>query len=147
MINYDDRINQGIKMFKKYWFYYLGIFILMITLFVLGVVKMDKYWIEKTKDYPKLDRNEALNGFIINFFDSQGQCYIQLDDSSKYWLEWSSNYIYKPSMLYDFLKVGDSLVKERGIDTLYIYQEGKEYYFVLGKFINEDKEKNKKILR
>lgn len=42
------------------------------------------------------------------------------------------------SFVGDFLKAGDSLYKASGMDTFYIYRDNTEYYFIVGKIINED---------
>ncbi len=136
-MNLDNRLIEGIELIKKNKFYVIGILILMVAIFILTINQMDRYWEKKTKDYVKLETKDQLSGTINNIFDSQGISYIMINDSSKYLLIHSRNYLYEPSWLDAFLQKGDSIVKYPESDSLFVFRENIKYLFILGKYLNE----------
>ena len=66
----------------------------------------------------------------------KGGVHITFDNNVKVQFAPSCNYLYKKIFLYDFLRKGDSIIKRKDSDTLYVFRNKQEYYFVLGKFIN-----------
>lgn len=58
-------------------------------------------------------------------------------NNGKFTLPNSRNYKYSEYSLCSFLLEGDSLLKAKDSDTLYIFRNQKEYFFVLGEFIEE----------
>jgi hypothetical protein len=127
------------KTFRKYWYYYLLVLIIFLTIFIIGVKQMDKHWQKIHKAYPFVKREQALNDRVINLFTERGASYVLTKDSIKYSFRSSANYDYKNYYLTDFLQEGDSLVKRRNTDTLYIYRDNEKYYFIHGKDINQEK--------
>ena len=145
MMNLDKRLFEGIRIIKKYRISFIMIVVIMVILFILTIIQMDRYWERKTLNYIKVETNDELYGVINDVFDSQGISYITINDSSKYWFIHARNYQYRPSWLDAFIRKGDSIMKRSGTDTLLIYREEIEYYFILGKYINEIG--NKRIIR
>jgi hypothetical protein len=67
----------------------------------------------------------------------QGVAYIETEENNKFRIDYSVNYLYKPIYLHKFIQVGNSMHKPRNVDTVSIFRNGKEYYFLSGKIINE----------
>jgi hypothetical protein len=139
MKNFDEKFNYVISVYKKYWYYYLLAIMFIIILAIVISNKVDKQWEEKLKEYPPVKREQSINKTLISFFTEYGASYIITSDSTKFRIQNSVNYHYKNSSLGNFIQEEDSLVKRRNSDTLFIYRNDKKYYFVLGKFINQEK--------
>ena len=90
-------------------------------------------------EYLTIDKNLNIRGKVINVYEDKGFTFVMLSDSTKIWLPHSRNYYYEYPYLNGFMLIGDSIEKEPNNDTLKIYRKSKQYYFVLGKFINQSK--------
>lgn len=79
-----------------------------------------------------------IKGKKINWgMRNKGAIYLNLKDETKYSIyAISQNNLYSDENLIDFLQPNDSISKKANSDTLYIYRDNQEYYFVLGKNIN-----------
>lgn len=63
---------------------------------------------------------------------------VELSNGVKFrFYTFTGNKRYSPADLDEFLQKGDSIYKPAGSDSIYIYRYSKEYYFILGKLINE----------
>ena len=139
MKDFDREFNRTMKIFRKYWYYYVLGLIMLVIITIVAVKLMDKHWQRIHKAYPFISREKALNDRIIDLFTERGVSYVLTRDSIKYSFRSSANYDYKNYYLTDFLQEGDSLVKKRKSDTLYIYRDNERYYFIHGKDINQEK--------
>ena len=131
MRDFDKEFNRTIKIFRKYWYYYVFGLIIIAIIMIVSVKLMDKRWQRIYKEYPSVNRDQALNDRVLDLFTSRGFCYILTKDSVKYSLSAYENPDYENYYLMDFLQEGDSLVKKRNSDTLYIYRDDKKYHFIL----------------
>lgn len=134
--------------FSRKYLMVLAYFILF-TLIILFIWCNKKDAIEREKNYPLLTEYKDLpiEGIVskkeaaIGMFD-RGSCYIDLSTEIKLNLFSATwNYSYKEPSFKRFIKVGDHLSKKANSDTIYVYRENSEYYFVLDKYVNEDKRK------
>jgi hypothetical protein len=95
------------------------------------------------EEYPLLDDiyedSIAVSGVVIQnqFYTRAYKSYhITLSNGKKFALWTARNYLYTPNTLVKFLQINDSVYKPIKTDSLYVYRDGKEYYFILGKIIN-----------
>jgi len=58
-------------------------------------------------------------------------------DGKKFTFFWAENYLYPKKSINDFIIVGDSIYKNIGSDSVFIYRKNEIYYFVLEKRINK----------
>jgi len=82
-----------------------------------------------------------LNEKIISKKRINNTCFLFKTDKGNAFMidQMTQNKIYesfREYVLFDLLNVNDSISKKNNNDTLYVYQQGKEYYFVIGKMIN-----------
>ncbi|WP_163355454.1 hypothetical protein [Dysgonomonas sp. 25] len=134
--------------------YLVILFILLtILLFIFSMGrfysnKRDSYEESQRKilDYPSLiDASIEISGVVqgkqisLNLY-SKGSFYVNLNNGGKFDINRTTrNYLYINSDIRDFLEVNDSISKHANNDSIFIYRDGLEYYFVLGKIINKDK--------
>ncbi len=96
-------------------------------------------WLEnEIPKYHLLERKDSIDTKIKETFSTHGFVYMTVLDSQKITIGVSRNGLYEKSFIGDFVQIGDSLHKESGSDTLYIYRNNENYYFILGKIINEN---------
>jgi hypothetical protein len=114
----------------------------MVVIFIPIIIVTESLINKKRSQYIEVNSGIEVVGVINNLFTNQGVSYITIADSSKFWLPNSRNYLYDPPYLYDFIDLKDSVYKQLNSDTLYIYRNQMEYYFVLSRFINEDRYEN-----
>lgn len=102
------------------------------------------------ENYPLLETIETRNvsGIIISVHQSMKQYYrggflVELKNSEKFTLMGGTrNYLYTPYDICDFIQVNDSIIyKPAQNDSLYVYRNGKEYYFILDEVLNKEYKK------
>ena len=103
--------------------------ILSVTLDLKNINKLNK-------NYFKIKTKDSIQGTVHELKTRKGGSYITLSNFSKISLDPSHNYSYENSFLDEFINIEDSLQKQIGNDTLFIYRYDKKYYFVLGEYIN-----------
>lgn len=97
------------------------------------------------QEYPIIDKDFSLNiaGVVLKkIFDnssySRGIYLIELSDSIKFALYGGTrNYLYNVNDLSFFLQINDSINKSIQNDSIFVYRNKKEYYFILGEMINK----------
>ncbi len=94
---------------------------------------------KENMDYSDIDKTMSIAGKVIKVYEDKGFTFVTLADSLKIWLPHSRNYDYDYPYLNGFMLKGDSIEKAPNNDTLKIFRKSKQYYFVLGKFINQSK--------
>ena len=117
----------------------IGVIIAALSLAIFFTI-YDSNKINKLhKEYKEITTNNEFNGIITNLYTTKGASFLILDDSMKIRLHTSKNSVYlgKNAYLDGLLSIGDVLIKNKGTDTLTVRKQNKEYYFVLGKFINK----------
>jgi flagellar biosynthesis component FlhA len=92
-------------------------------------------------DYNIVTINDEFIGKITDLFTSKGASFVVLSDSMKIRFHTSKNskYLGKKAYLDGVLSIGDTLVKNKGTDTLIVKKQNQKYYYVLGRFINRKK--------
>ena len=113
-----------------------GVIIPIITL-ILMLTLESKYIASLKREYSDIEAQNTVEGIIHSMKSRKGGVYITLGNNMKVRLPPSCNYLYKKIFLDDFLREGDQIHKQKGNDTLFVYRNGQEYYFVLGEFINK----------
>ena len=118
----------------------ISLIALLLLLVLIGFSVLD---IQSSKDEYKTEKQEyykeGFSGILISKRVNRG-IRIKLQQNDKElsnYLYSSKNYDYTPNNLYDFLIIGDSLVKIDHSLDLYIYRADKKYYFKLGEYIND----------
>lgn len=85
-----------------------------------------------------------LKGVIKNHIHNRGQTFIIFDDNDTCWnVDASYNYDYEPPYIGNFLKNNDLIVKNNCSDTITIYREKSEYYFLIGDALLNSKKHTK----
>ena len=102
---------------------------LIVIIFHIRAIEKDNM------DFPPLQRSDTVNGIIVRSKEYRGITYIETEPNYRFRVDNSKNYLNNPIRLSAFIQVGDSISKRRGVDTINIYRNGKEYYFVMGKII------------
>lgn len=110
----------------------IGGFVIGGTIMILSL----KYWWSK---YPEIQKSDIVNNIVTEVNAYQSVAMVKLDDGRQLTLNGSGNYNYRPYYLKDFLQQGDSLIKQRGSDTLKIIRTSNHYVFVLDELINTEK--------
>lgn len=95
------------------------------------------YLKKESSKYNPIEKSDEFHSGISHHFTDHGFTYIELTNSKKIALQPSRNGIYKNNFIGDFIQVGDYLKKQPHSDTLFIERDQKQYYFILGKIINE----------
>lgn len=99
------------------------------------------------KEYPKIENfnefgNCNVKGFVVKADLSpkmylKGALYVTLNNGNRFRISSrTSNYLYDPPQLFDFLKVNDSISKPAGDNLFLIYRGTERYFFKLGQSIN-----------
>jgi hypothetical protein len=108
----------------------LFLFFLLSTKF-LSITQIENY------EYRWVDKYEHIYGKVLKVYQDKGVTFVTLSDSLKICLPYSENKDYKSPYLNYFIEIGDLLEKKPNNDTLIICRESNQYFFVLGKFINQ----------
>ncbi len=108
----------------------LFLFFFLSTKF-LSITQKENY------EYHWVAKNEHIYSKVLRVYQDKGVTFVTLSDSLKICLPYSENYRYKSRYLSFFIEIGDLLEKKPNNDTLIIYRESDQYFFVLGKFINK----------
>ena len=86
--------------------------------------------------YQLVTKEDKISGTISYIETKKGAVFIALDNGDSIGLNGSGNYEYTEVWLSKFLKIGDVIYKESYSDSLLIYRNYKEYYFLIGMYIN-----------
>lgn len=118
----------------------LPMIIIFSIVFTIGYLITRKQTIQQKDyydNYSLLERKHKYKGRIIKKHYTHGRTFVEFQNGTKHSIPWAYNYDYKAYFIADFLLSGDSILKPANSDTLFIYREHKEYYFILEKRINE----------
>lgn len=128
---------------NKYHIYVILLTILFVISSIVSFVFLSS-WIDDNMnqtrkkeilEYPSLSREFDKNyeGTISHKKLSRGfggYYLFTLINGIRFGVSTSYHYNYKPYDLLDFIEVGDSINKPANNDTLFIYRDNKEYFFV-----------------
>lgn len=110
--------------------------ILPILTLIIMLTFESKYIASLKREYTKIETQDEVNGVIHSMKSRKGGVYITLDNSVKVHFYPSRNYLYERYFMDEFLRIGDQITKRKGNDTLFVYRNEQEYYFVLGEIVN-----------
>ena len=128
------------------------IYIFLLISFLLGLVFFYQSDINDRKEselleeeYPWVKKGDSFEilgvvqrGKISLKQYSKGAFCIDLNNGLKFSLAGiTRNYLYKPYDIKEFLEINDSIYKPAQSDSLYIYRDGKVFYFVLNEVLNK----------
>lgn len=132
------------KMSKSERSVFIILTICFLPLFIYIFLSQSEGIDDKLKTHPNLYRSNNLSSKLEGIsmetgFKNKGMIYLDLSNGKKYSLLFNPvNYNYSPNNLLKFINVGDSIYKRANSDTIHVYQDHKEYYFVLGEIINRE---------
>ena len=90
--------------------------------------------------YKKVNFNSKISGKITDWrfrgFRSYSSSW-EIDSIQLITFPWAENWAYPKKHLSHFLQVNDSVVKPQNSDTLYIFRNNEQFYFVLEKRIGK----------
>lgn len=124
---------------KKSKKYFIGANIFIIILLsVVSTYYQNKYVDGLNKEYRDISKSDEIIGVIkvIELFKMHPL--ITLVDGNKIFLHTGDNYNYSEENLGKFLMQGDTLLKHRGSDTIFINREQKTYFFIIGADVGKD---------
>lgn len=135
--NYDDNINKLLK--NKYKFFGLiALYLAVGVVFFSIVIKQtDIEYEEFRHKYKNIERFDSLSGTVSSISCRRGASVVSLSKGNNITFPSSRNYDYDVYHLCEFITVGDSIQKRTDCDTLYLFREKQEFYFVLGEIIGE----------
>lgn len=116
---------------------YIKFLLLILTIVFIIIFIQVKNMYKKNEIYPKVDFAKEYSGIVTSAEPYQSICDIEIDKGSNIMLYFSINYKNKPIYLNRFIQQGDSIYKPKESDSIYIFRNGEEYYFILGKLIND----------
>lgn len=134
--------------FKFYLYIVISIYVLIIIIYLnlIDISTQKKQNDAKMIECPDLKiKNLAIIQFLIKKLSdsmfSKGSMHLHFDKEECFTLFGVNNWVYEIPKLNDFLPVGDYIFKKAKNDTIKIYRNDKEYYFVLNKEINKNEKK------
>jgi hypothetical protein len=114
--------------------------IFVILLSILFTIIDNKHIGRLNREYNKnITDAENINSKIIKVEEWHGVSNITLDNGDKYFLVGADNYSYSKVDLFDYLVVGNKIVKKKGIDSLWVETPEGRFVFIVGESINRDK--------
>ena len=113
----------------KFFGLLIGGFIIMVF---IGIYLQKKQW----ENYPVVTYKTQLKGEVKKIRINRGTLG-ELTNGQKFSLPSSDNYSYSPHFIGRFINRGDYIQKDAFSDTLFVYRDEKEYYFILGESIEE----------
>lgn len=122
--------------------------IILIPLFLINTYDTKSKIVESElqNDFPRLqDLDMEVKGIVMSKesnINIRGGRIFSLTNGLKFTLGGTPhNYLYIEPDLINFVSVKDSIFKPMHTDSVFIYKDGKQYYFVLGKILNTEYKK------
>ena len=113
------------------------LFFLIIGFMILSIIKKG--------EFEEMYLSTKFEGKIEDIYEEKGNSYLKLFNKNKrYRIDDSRNYDYEKVKLYNFLKIEDSLFKNKCSDTLYIKRKEIIYHFIIENLSYNRIDKNKK---
>ena len=109
--------------------------IVVFVILVCVVLGIDK---RKMSSYPDIRKIDSVEGVIRTKKNKPSGICVELYDGKNFFILDSYNESIKPSIIGEFLMVGDSVFKPYGTDSLIIIKGSKKYDFVIGKRIKNE---------
>jgi hypothetical protein len=108
------------------------VLVLFLVFFaIVGTLITDYRRKKMIEAHPPLEREQFISGIVDEKFTNRGMTYIKLENGEKFSNYLSYNYNYEPSYFGKFIEFGDSIRKQKGTDTLYIYRDNRRYFFLI----------------
>jgi hypothetical protein len=106
------------------------LFRFLVIGFVILCISLIYYTNSLSEKYISVIRETAFNG-QVRLLESFKSSTIIGVNNEEYILYGVYNDSYDPSFLYDFLRNGDTVVKEPGMDTLHVFRGEEKFFFLL----------------
>lgn len=136
---YKSYAKWSLQFFKKYWRFQLLLPTIVVIIFVIVLISSLVQTETTMKRFPYLEAKMHMKG-KIEFIDTssfRGEgVRLKFENGSGRSVGPAINNQHNPSKLRDFLQIGDSLIKNSGTDSLFIYRNGQSFVFLLNKEIN-----------
>jgi hypothetical protein len=111
-------------------------FIILIVIgFIMAVVISGIVINKRLMKYEKITRSTDFDGSVESIRKYKSSAIIK-SNNVEYIIYGADNFNYSPPFLNEFIQQGDILKKVGENDTLFIFKNGKEYFFLLGSTIN-----------
>ena len=125
----------------KVLFSIISFTILLLTIFITWYAF--KNGNEQRRLYPLIENKNDINGILIQkeipiISFNKGAILMKTTDDKKFTFPLARNYLYKKNSIKEFVQLGDSIVKRKGVDSIYIYRNGEKYYFVLMQILERE---------
>ena len=82
--------------------------------------------------YPEVEHSKLYQGRVKKALLNRGSILMKLSNNESFSFSACRNYNYSSYYIDEFLKYGDSIVKPKNSDTLFIHRENKMYFFIIG---------------
>lgn len=117
---------------KHVWKFIFAILIGFIVMIVSGIYFQKKEW----EKYPKIQSQSEFKGEVYKIWNNRG-VFGELKSGQKFSIPLTYNFNYDPSLISDFIKKGDFILKPSNSDSIFVFRKNTKYFFLLG-------ERNKK---
>jgi len=88
-------------------------------------------WLEKLyKEFPEIVLNSEIQSTVEELYINGGRKFVTLK-TQKFALPAAGNKLYSFKYPQEILSIGDSIVKNKNSDTLYLFHDNKKYWFKL----------------
>ncbi|MBN1416029.1 MAG: hypothetical protein JW973_13085 [Bacteroidales bacterium] len=108
----------------------ISFFILLFATAILVTIIDERKYTKGFSEFSLVDKSTEISGIIVHLREYRGNSLIEMNDGSKYWLKLAKNYNYDPPTLYEFVKNGDSILKQPNNDTIFFFRGSSRYYFL-----------------
>jgi hypothetical protein len=130
---------EKLGVIKKLGPIFLGILLCFMIFMAIKNTKEDNRLINALNiEFPNVENQDSFSGILTDYMINRGAILITVNNNYKTCINPSRNYKYDPAYLYKFICSGDSIVKKAYSDTLHVYRNNLDFYFVIGKFIGSD---------
>lgn len=114
------------------------ILVILLVFYGISINKSQNDWRDRMlRDYQHITKTMDINTIIKTKETFKGCSNITTVDGNKIWIDFATNYNYRPFDLDEFLQIGDTIIKHKNSDTLYIHRNTKEYFFVFKEIIGK----------
>lgn len=127
------------------------IIVSIISFFAIIILVINIHLTELQKDYDFIKKNNftilkkdnSCNGEVTFKYKGKGEYYYILDDTIFVQINnYGNNYLYYNYSIENQINLNDSILKNIGSDTIYIYKGNNIFYYIENKNINRELEKN-----
>ena len=110
--------------------YMLGILTIGFICAMVGTY-IEHKWLEKLfEEFPEITLNARFQSKVEELYTNGGRKFVTLK-TQKFALPAAGNNLYSFKYPQEILSIGDSIVKNKNSDTLYLFHDHKKYWFKL----------------